>query len=54
MSVCPFVAKQLKKLHISVEDGKLETYLPTERHWSGYVSFSFNQNRFYHVIIILT
>ena len=32
--------------HISVEDDKPETYLPTEGHWSGYVRFAPNQNRF--------
>ena len=33
----------------SVEDGKPETYLPSERQWSGYVSFPSIQDRFRHI-----
>ena len=39
---------------LSVEHIKLKTYLPIETHWSGYVPFSSNQNRFPHIFIILS
>ena len=38
---------------VSWQEGKLETYLPTKRHWSGYVFMSADLSVSWHYVVTL-